>query len=323
MEEKLPAVSCSSGKLRIEKKTEDVERQYPGRVFENESLSYVQAMNEFVSASQAKATSSTGAFQSPEMREKGAIKTQKKLLHREEAQLRDTRRAVRIQRKAEDVAWKQLKAQRRMEKASTQSSQEKRIRDDHWKHIKEQHREFIQRRHEEDTLWRQKRVEFKERWNQLPSITAWIAILIVLDNCTRQCPGLPIFVEGSKVTAALIVDALQELLPDHLRFVITDRGPQFKAEIFKELLKGRPITHVFIAKRRPQSNGIAERFVRTIKEWLRGKNWENVQELTQLVHLFIQEYNDRPHQGLPISGLSPNEFAKRLASAIFKEQNSI
>jgi len=24
------------------------------------------------------------------------------------------------------------------------------------------------------------------------------------------------------------------------------------------------------------------------------------------------EYNDRPHQGLPIPGLSPNEYAKRI-----------
>ena len=26
----------------------------------------------------------------------------------------------------------------------------------------------------------------------------------------------------------------------------------------------------------------------------------------------VAEYNDRPHQGLPIPGLSPNKFAKRV-----------
>jgi len=26
----------------------------------------------------------------------------------------------------------------------------------------------------------------------------------------------------------------------------------------------------------------------------------------------LLEYNDRPHQGLPIPGLSPNEYAKRI-----------
>jgi hypothetical protein len=28
--------------------------------------------------------------------------------------------------------------------------------------------------------------------------------------------------------------------------------------------------------------------------------------------LFLLEYNDRPHQGLSIPGLSPNEFAQRI-----------
>jgi len=30
------------------------------------------------------------------------------------------------------------------------------------------------------------------------------------------------------------------------------------------------------------------------------------------LQIFLLEYNDRPHQGLPLPGLSPNEFAKRI-----------
>jgi transposase InsO family protein len=70
--------------------------------------------------------------------------------------------------------------------------------------------------------------------------------------------------------------------------------------------------HVLIARHRPQSNGIAERFVRTLKEWLADKAWKNDQELAVLLRQFLDEYNDRPHQGLAIPGLSPNEFAKRI-----------
>jgi len=70
--------------------------------------------------------------------------------------------------------------------------------------------------------------------------------------------------------------------------------------------------HVLIARHRPQPNGIAERFVRTLKEWLKNKPWQSPEELESLLHWFLSEYNDRPHQGLPVPGLSPNEFAKRL-----------
>ena len=70
--------------------------------------------------------------------------------------------------------------------------------------------------------------------------------------------------------------------------------------------------HVLIARHRPQSNGIAVRFVRTLKEWLANKAWQNDLELAALLQQFLDEYNDRPHQGLAIPGLSPNEFAKRI-----------
>ena len=120
-----------------------------------------------------------------------------------------------------------------------------------------------------------------------------------------------LFVTGSNLTAEMVVEALHVLLPPELQFLITDRGTHFTANIFDQMAEGRDFIHVLIARHRPQSNGIAERFVRTLKEWLADKSWHSDQQLAQLLAYFIAEYNDRPHQGLPTPGLSPNEFAKR------------
>ena len=117
---------------------------------------------------------------------------------------------------------------------------------------------------------------------------------------------------GPNVTAEMVVEAQQVLLPPELRFLISDRGAHFTAKAFKMLMLSEEFIHVLIARQRPQSNGIAERFVRTLKEWLKDKAWRDDQELAKLIEQFLDEYNDRPHQGLAIPGLSPKELANRI-----------
>jgi hypothetical protein len=47
---------------------------------------------------------------------------------------------------------------------------------------------------------------------------------------------------------------------------------------------------------------------------LRGKEWQDEHQLSQLLSQLEVFYNDRPHQGFALNGLSPNEFAKRLGA---------
>ncbi len=148
--------------------------------------------------------------------------------------------------------------------------------------------------------------------SDLPIVNAWIAILVIVDNCSRQCLGLPLFVAGAKVTSDMVVEALRVLLPPELQFLISDRGLHFNSKAFEGLARSQDFIHVLIARHRPQSNGIAERFVRTLKEWLLDNSWEDEKELAALMERFLDEYNDRPHQGLAVPGLSPKEFARRI-----------
>ena len=316
-EVKLPAVSGSSGHLVIERPKDEEVVQYPGRVFEDPSLDYAEAMQAFVRAS----AQASQPEQAPESGETLSRKAEIRRLRQEEVQLRQERRGIRARRSQEDSAWQAIRQQHRQAEADFRglSKPERRRRrhtrqaeSERWRAHRVQRRQTLEQRDQEDEHWRQQRLDLRERMKLAPIITAWIAILVITDNCTRQCLGLPLFVAGSAVTAEMIVAALRTLLPSELQFLISDRGVHFTAQVFQQLACQEAFIHVVIARHRPQSNGIAERFVRTLKEWLATHSWNNDQELLELLEQFRPEFNDRPHQGIGIPGLSPNEFAKRI-----------
>lgn len=317
---KIPAVSGSSGRLVVVSAKAEKERDWPGRVFEDEDLSYEEAMLKFVAVSQAKEEGTELPKEEPKGEaEEMSAKESRQLLKKEEKQLQNERHQVREQRKMEDMAWKEVRKKRKEETDRSLNKRERReqrqvkqAQDEQWHTIRQQRRDTLEKRGQEDIQWRQKRNALRERLSELPVVTCWIAILVIVDNCTRQCLGLPLFVAGPKVTAEMVVEALRVLLPPELQFLISDRGTHFKADDFKMLKRSEEFIHVFIARHRPQSNGIAERFVRTFKEWLADKSWSDDQQLAPLLRQFLDEYNDRPHQGLSIPGLSPNEFANRI-----------
>lgn len=313
-EVKLPAVSGSSGHLVIERlKESGHEPDYPGKVFANPELSYTEAMQAFVDASQPLSGPRKRVAAAEDQSQRAEIRE----LRREAAELGAQRRRLRQHRKLEDAAWQQ---QRRAQQSAEEPAQPKlrarwgsRKRQSELRQVlREQRHLQLALRQQEDEQWRLARQSLRERMAGLPIVTAWIAVLVVTDNCSRQCLGLPLFVAGSHVTAEMVVAALRVLLPANLQFLISDRGIHFTAKVFQQLAADAGFVHVVIARHRPQSNGIAERFVRTIKEWLADKFWSSDQELLEFLRLFLLEYNDRPHQGLPSPGLSPNEFAKRL-----------
>jgi transposase InsO family protein len=291
IEEKLPAVSGSSGRLVVERtKSEKENASWPGFVFANGQLDYQEAMKQYA----AETRDRLEHRQHPKESEKG-----KDSSWREDWQARSARHQLCKQRKEQDAKWKTAKTERR-NKSQTEAS---------WKVCREQRQKDLQQRKKEDQAWHKRNQERKEI--TIPERT-WIAILAIVDNCSRQCFGLPIFVSGSHVTSEEVVIALQTILPDDLAFLISDQGTHFRSKTFAQLAKNKNFVHVPIYRHRPQSNGIAERFVLTCKNWLQDKTWLDLIGLETLISEFVPFYNDRPHQGLAIPGLSPNEFANRI-----------
>jgi len=311
---KLPAVSGSSGHLVVERvKEEGHESDYPGKVFADAELDYADAVAAFVKGSRPLLGPRIGATAV----ERSCRQAEIQQLRQDEDQLRNERSHMRKRRELEDAAWQVTWQQQRCEKISVQPKLRARwgslkAKEEQRQSLRNQRRQQAYKRQQEDELWRLNRKSLRERMTLLPIVTAWIAILLVTDNCTRQCLGLPLFIAGSHVTAEMVVAALRTLLPANLQFLISDRGIHFSADVFQQLAKESNFVHVVIARHRPQSNGIAERFVRSLKQWLADKDWQSDKGLSEFLRLFLLEYNDRPHQGLPIPGLSPNEYANRV-----------
>lgn len=159
-------------------------------------------------------------------------------------------------------------SQRRVQYGERKAWEEK------WRALRQHRRQIMERCQQEDEVWRKERQSLHVQLAELLIVTTWNAVFVITDNCTRQCLGLPLFVAGANVTSEIIVTALRILLPTELQFVISDRCIHFTAHAFKELARSVEFIHVEIARHRPQSNGIAEHFVRTLKEWLAAQSWE-------------------------------------------------
>ena len=96
-----------------------------------------------------------------------------------------------------------------------------------------------------------------------------------------------------------------------VRFLIRDRDTKFTSR-FDAVFEGQDVQVVRTPVQPPEANGIAERFVRTVRsecvDWLLTLSEQHLQ---RVVEVFVDHYNTRrPHRSLgliPPDGLPPRE----------------
>ena len=94
-------------------------------------------------------------------------------------------------------------------------------------------------------------------------------------------------------------------LPEQL---VSDNGPQFTSSEFEQFLKGNCIKHILSAPYHPASNGLAERFIQTLKCTLKASEKDG-KTLQHRLAEFLFEYRATPHA---TTNESPSElFLKR------------
>ena len=91
-----------------------------------------------------------------------------------------------------------------------------------------------------------------------------------------------------------------------------DHGPQFTSKDYCNQLKYWGITPSFSLVREPETNGVIERFHRTLKEQIvYGRSYQNIEELRSEVAKFIENYNKK-WLLQKLGYLSPQEARERL-----------
>ena len=138
-----------------------------------------------------------------------------------------------------------------------------------------------------------------------------IRLLNVIDDFNRE--GLGIEIDFS-LPAERVIRAIENIIewrgcPKEIR---CDNGPEYLSGIFQAWAAEKGIRILYIQPGKPQQNGYAERYNRTVRyDWLNQYLFESLEEIQEFATKWLWTYNnERPNMG--IGGITP---AMKLARA--------
>ena len=130
---------------------------------------------------------------------------------------------------------------------------------------------------------------------------------IALDDRTRLAYGALFADETAASATAFLALAHQWFAARgvRIRALLTDNGSAYRGRVFGALCGRLRLRHYWSRPYRPQTNGKAERFIRTcLAEWAYGRSYPTSVARASALRDFLRYYNERRfHMG--INGLTP------------------
>ena len=118
------------------------------------------------------------------------------------------------------------------------------------------------------------------------------------------------------VTSETTIEKLRDMfarygLPERL---VSDNGPQFTSSEFATFMKRNGIKHILVAPYHPRSNGQAERFVQTFRQFFKAEGKTSASLKSNLAR-FLFSYRTTPNS---TTGQTPAElfFSRRLRTRL-------
>lgn len=136
-----------------------------------------------------------------------------------------------------------------------------------------------------------------------------IRMLNIIDEYTKECLVISV---GRKITASDVIDTLADLFLQRgkPRFIRSDNGPEFVAELIRQWLKDIGVQTAFIEPGSPWENGYIESFNGKFRdELLNGEIFDTILEARVVTEQWRKYYNTlRPHSSLGYSPPAPETF---------------
>ena len=139
----------------------------------------------------------------------------------------------------------------------------------------------------------------------------------ILDGYSRAILNWSIEKSMPSGAIEILIQEVKEKYPGHNPRIITDNGPQFLSQSFKDFIRKAQMTHVKTSPYYPQSNGKIERYHRTMKGFFRLRNASTIEEARAAMGKVVGHYNhERLHYALDF--ISPINVLENRKEGILK-----
>lgn len=121
-------------------------------------------------------------------------------------------------------------------------------------------------------------------------------------DLTKYVVMTPVFDCTALTAAKCIVEEIC-LVFNFPKIIVSDNGPAFISEVFKQMANLLKIKHVKTAPYHPQSNGAIERYHRTLGQYIRAYTQKEKSAWHKYLRYFIFSYNNTVHSS---TGFTPH-----------------
>jgi transposase InsO family protein len=131
-----------------------------------------------------------------------------------------------------------------------------------------------------------------------------VYILTLVDHFTKWAEAFALTNHTAPTVAKILITQVFSRYGTPMQ-ILSDQGPEFESELFKELLKWMEIDKIRCSPYRPSTNAACERFHRTLNSMLAKVMKESQKDWDEQLPMVMAAYRASPHSA---TGYSPNRM---------------